>query len=146
MSEATLSRDINNIAKMKNSLLREIPRTGLEPVLARARLTLAGGLPPIHPLCQPRGAVHLGERGSGRDFAFGHAECDFLLRQFRCHQSVTISRIFITTRLPSAKELPHDRFGSRRSRLRSAGAWPFLCLEFCLGRRQGLQARRSRGR
>jgi len=28
MPEATLSRDIDNIAKMKNPLLREIPRTG----------------------------------------------------------------------------------------------------------------------
>ena len=39
-------------------------------------------------------------------------------------QSVTISRIFILMRRLPAQGVPHDRFGSRRSRLRHAGAWP----------------------
>ena len=64
----------------------------------------------------------------------------FSLACFRRHESVTFSRISVQyAAFVRARELHHDRFGSRRDTLRHAGARP------CggAGRRQGLQARRS---
>ena len=55
---------------------------------------------------------------------------------FTCHQSVTFSRIFRRYAADvRGKELHHDRFGSRHSDLRHAGAWP--------DRRRGPRTRRS---
>ena len=59
---------------------------------------------------------------------------------FRRHESVTFSRISVQyAAFARARELHHDRFGSRRNNLRHAGARPRLGA----GGGQGLQARRS---
>ena len=81
-----------------------------------------------------RWTVHLGVRpqrdppapGPGHRDCFGNFACDFLGCPLGRHQSVTFSRIFVPSRgvRPRPRSSHHDRFGSRRSTLRNAGAWP----------------------
>ena len=111
--------------------------------------------PPMNPLSRPidetrRSAVASRPRSTqccatagcrpGKDQASDHVACDFFACSLRRHESVTFSRTSVQhAAFVRVKELHHDRFGSRRSTLRNAGAWP------CRGAggRQGLQARRS---
>ncbi len=79
--------------------------------------------------------------GACADFALRpNVVCDLFARSFSRHESVTFSRISVQyAALVRARELHHDRFGSRRDPLRHAGVRP------CggAGRRQGLQTRRT---
>ena len=86
-------------------------------------------------------AMRHGRRSASGLDCHGYVVCDFFANPFLGHQSVTFSRISVhQAAFVRPQGVHHDRFGSRRSTLRNAGAWP----GFGAGGGQGLQTRRSR--